>query len=134
MRQRNVRLKILLPAEMALDEETSKVTAEAENGSFALLPRHIDFAAALVPGLLSYESAGQEMFVAIDEGFLVKRGDEVLVSVRGAVRGANLGQLRQTVEEQFKMLDERERKARSAVARIEAGVVRRFTELRRYGG
>jgi F-type H+-transporting ATPase subunit epsilon len=134
MRQRNVRLKILLPAEMALDEETSKVTAEAENGSFTLLPRHIDFAAALVPGLLSYESAGQEMFVAIDEGVLVKRGDEVLVSVRGAVRGANLGQLRQTVEEQFKMLDERERKARSAVARIEAGVVRRFTELRRYGG
>jgi len=134
MRQRNVRLKILLPAEMALDEETSKVTAEAENGSFTLLPRHIDFVAALVPGLLSYESAGQEMFVAIDEGILVKRGDEVLVSVRGAVRGANLGQLRQTVEEQFKMLDERERKARSAVARIEAGVVRRFTELRRYGG
>jgi len=129
-----VRLKILLPAEMALDEETSKVTAEAENGSFTLLPRHIDSVAALVPGLLSYESAGQEMFVAIDEGILVKRGDEVLVSVRGAVRGANLGQLRQTVEEQFKMLDERERKARSAVARIEAGVVRRFTELRRYGG
>jgi len=119
---------------MALDEETSKVTAEAENGSFTLLPRHIDSVAALVPGLLSYESAGQEMFVAIDEGILVKRGDEVLVSVRGAVRGANLGQLRQTVEEQFKMLDERERKARSAVARIEAGVVRRFTELRRYGG
>ena len=129
-----MRLKILLPAEMALDEETSKVTAEAENGSFTLLPRHIDSVAALVPGLLSYESAGQEMFVAIDEGILVKRGDEVLVSVRGAVRGANLGQLRQTVEEQFKMLDERERKARSAVARIEAGVVRRFTELRRYGG
>jgi F-type H+-transporting ATPase subunit epsilon len=134
MRLKNVRLKILLPAEIALDEETSKVTAEAENGSFTLLPRHIDFVAALVPGLLSYESAGQEVFVAIDEGILVKRGDEVLVSTRGAVRGANLGQLRQTVEEQFKTLDERERKARSAVARIEAGVVRRFTELRKYGG
>lgn len=129
-----MRLKILLPAEIALDEETTKVTAEGENGSFTLLPRHVDFVTALVPGLLSYESAGQEVFVAVDEGILVKRGDEVLVSTRGAVRGANLGQLRQAVEEQFKTLDERERKARSAVARIEAGVVRRFTELKKYGG
>ncbi len=54
-----MKLKILLPTEIMLDEEVTKVTAEAGNGSFCLLPRHIDFVAALVPGLLSFVKAGQ---------------------------------------------------------------------------
>ncbi|RJP16060.1 MAG: F0F1 ATP synthase subunit epsilon [Candidatus Abyssobacteria bacterium SURF_5] len=127
-----MRLKILLPTSIFLDRDVSKVTAEAANGSFTLLPRHIDFLAALVPGLLSYKDNEGEVFLAVDEGILVKRGDEVLVSTRGAVRGPNLGQVKQMLEESFESLDEREKKARSAVARIEAGIIRRFTELRHY--
>jgi F-type H+-transporting ATPase subunit epsilon len=125
-----MQLKVLLPTQVLLEEEVAKVTAEAENGSFCLLPRHIDFVAALVPGLLSFETeAGEETFLAIDEGMLVKCGREVLVSTRNAVRGRDLGQLQQVVEEQFSVLDERERKARSALARLEADLVRRFMEL-----
>jgi len=49
-------LKILLPTEILLDEEVTKVSAEAENGSFTLLPNHIDFVTAIVPGILFFES------------------------------------------------------------------------------
>lgn len=123
-------LKVLLPNEVFVDCEVTKITAEAQNGYFCLLPRHVDFVAALVPGLLSFEDEDhQEHFLAIDEGALVKCGPEVLVSTRSAARNGDLGQLRHVVAEQFEVLDERERLARSAAARLEAGLVRRFMEF-----
>jgi len=124
-----MRLKVLLPARVLVDQEVTKVVAEAENGSFCILPRHIDFVAALVPGIFSFESDKEEEFLAIDEGILVKWGSDVMVSARNAVRSRNLGVLKQTVEEQFGILDERERKARSFLARLEADFARRFLEL-----
>jgi F-type H+-transporting ATPase subunit epsilon len=129
-------LKVLLPTEVFVDEAVRKVTAEGANGSFCLLPRHIDFVAALVPGLLSYETdeeEAKEVFLAVAEGVLVKSGQEVLVSVRNAVRGGELGELREIVEKKFKVLDDKEKTARTAMARIEAGFVRRFLEVQKRG-
>ncbi|MCB0128834.1 MAG: F0F1 ATP synthase subunit epsilon, partial [Caldilineaceae bacterium] len=124
-------LKVLLPTAVLVDEPVVKVIAEAENGSFCLLPRHVDFVAALVPGLLSFTTAeGVEEFLAVDEGILVKQGDDVRVSVINGVRGGALAELRALVTQQFERLDERERRARSALARMEADFVRRFIELR----
>lgn len=129
-----MRLKVLLPTQVLLDEAVSKVTAEAQNGSFCLLPAHIDFVAALVPGLLSFGTKeGKEVFLAVDEGVLVKQGQNVSISTRNAVRGEDLGRLRKTVEEEFKVLDDREKTARSAMAKIEANFVRRFLEIQRRG-
>jgi len=125
-----MKLKVLVPEQVLVDEPADKVVAEAANGSFCLLPRHVDFVAALVPGILTYTSGRAERFVATDEGILVKCGEEVLVSVRRAVTGADLGALERTVEEQFRTLDERERQSRQASARLEADLVRRFLELR----
>ena len=123
-------LKVLLPTEVLLDRPVSQVTAEAENGSFTLLPRHIDFVAALVPGLLAYKDAdGREEFLALDEGILVKCGPEVLVSTRHAVIGPDLGVLRETIERRFRQLDERERVARAAMLKLEADLIRRFVEM-----
>lgn len=124
-------LEILLPTQILVDTDVIKVIAEAENGSFCLLPRHVDFVAALVPGLLSFTLPdGQEEFTALAEGILVKRGNEVLISTINGVRGASLGQLNRVVREEYVKLDERDRRARSALARMEADFVRRFMELR----
>jgi F-type H+-transporting ATPase subunit epsilon len=123
-------LKVLLPKKVLVEERVRKVVVEGQDGSFCLLPRHIDFVSALVPGLLEYETAvGHEAFLAIDEGILVKCGAEVLVSTRNAVQGADLGQLQALIREQFAELDEREKQTRSALAKIEADFVRRFLEL-----
>lgn len=129
-----MRLKVLLPTEILIEKEVTKVIAEAENGSFCLLPRHIDFVAALVPGLLSYETdGGKEEFLAVDEGTLVKCGSEVLVSTRNAVIGPDLGMLKQMVEERFRVLDEQEKELQSALAKLEADFTRRFLELEKHG-
>jgi F-type H+-transporting ATPase subunit epsilon len=123
-------LKVLLPTEVLIEEDATKVIAEAPNGFFCLLPKHADFVAALVPGILSFETTGgREEFLAVDEGILIKRGQEVFVSARNAMRGPDLGKLKRTVVEKFEALDEREKTARSAMARIEAGFVRRFLEI-----
>lgn len=123
-------LKVLLPTKVLVDQEVGKVVAEAHNGSFGILPRHIDFVAALAPGILLYETTdAEERYLGIDEGILVKCGDEVLVTSRSAVPGDDLHTLRDTIRERYLELDEREKSARSALARLEAGVVRRFIEL-----
>jgi F-type H+-transporting ATPase subunit epsilon len=129
-----MRLKVLLPSGVLVDQEVTKVVAEAENGSFCLLPRHVDFLAALVPGIFSFTTmGGVEEFLAIDEGVIVKCGPDVLVSSRNAVRGPNLGQLEQTVEESFQRLDDQETIARSAFAKLEANFIRRFMDLEKHG-
>jgi F-type H+-transporting ATPase subunit epsilon len=127
-------LKVLLPTEVLVEEDVAKVTTEAHNGFFCLLPRHVDFVAAIVPGILFFETVGgRETFLALDEGILVKCGQEVVVSTRNAVLGPDLGQLKRTVEERFKVLDDREKTARSAMVKIEAGFIRRFLEIQKHG-
>ncbi len=128
-----MKLKILLPAEVFLTEEVNKVVAEAANGFFCLLPQHIDFTAALVPGVFSFTSGNTETHLAIDGGTLIKKGTEVLVSTRNAVQGPGLGTLKEVVIKQFEEIDEREKKARSAAAKLEVDLLRRFMELREHG-
>lgn len=125
-----MKLKVLLPTEVLIDEVASKIIAEAENGCFCLLPNHVDFVAGLVPGLLLFESReGEEIFLAVDEGILVKCGLEVLVSVRNAIRGTDLETLKNTVEQEFQSLDEREQMTRGALAKLEASFIRGFLEV-----
>lgn len=124
-----MRLKILLPTTVLVDEDVHKVVVEAENGSHGLLPRHVDFVTALAPGILSYWTDRGEHFVAVDEGTLVKVGPQVLVSTREAVVHSDLQALRATLAEQFHLLDEHERQARTALARLEAATLERFLKL-----
>ena len=127
-----IQLKILLPNEVFFTGDVLQLIAEAANGQFCLLPHHVDFVAALVPGLLIYREVDeQEHFVAVDEGALVKCGYEVLISTRSAVASDDLGSLDQIVANQFTQLDEKEKLARSASARLEASLVRRFMDLER---
>ncbi len=123
-------LKVLLPDSVALEVETDRISAEAQNGAFTLLPRHIDFVTALVPGILAYADAEGDgtAYLAVDEGILVKQGAEVRVSTRRAVHGP-LERLQETVETELKVIDDRERAMRTASAKIEASFVRRFVEI-----
>lgn len=120
-----MKLKVVLPSEVFLDQPALKVVAEAADGSFCLLPRHIDFVTALVPGILSYLApGGEEHFLAVDEGILTKCGEEVRVATWNAVRGLPLGELARAIDKQFRNLGEQQRKARAALGRLEASLVR----------
>ena len=125
-----MRLKIVTPTRAALDVQVAKLVAEAPNGAFGLLPRHVDFVSELVTGILAYTpEAGVERFAALNGGTLVKCGAEVTVSTRNAILGDDLEALQARVREEFRRISEHERDARAALARLEAGMIRRFMEL-----
>jgi F-type H+-transporting ATPase subunit epsilon len=125
-----MRLKVLLPQEILIDQDVTQVIAEAPNGSFCLLPRHVDFLAALVPGIFSYWTPdGKEQFLAVDQGILVKCGSEVMVSTRNATPGSELGTLEQMVEKKFQIIEDQEEAARLAFSKLEVGFIRRIMEL-----
>lgn len=130
-----MRLQIILPTKILADDDVAKVMAEGEHGSFGILPRHVDFLVALIPGLLTFQQMdGAERYAAVDRGLLIKHGPDVLVTTRRAVIGDDLHALQMVVEQEFLKEDERERHARSAMARLEADFIRRLMELERRVG
>ena len=124
-------LKVLLPFQIFAEKTgVTRIVAESREGSFGLLPHRLDCVAALAPGILTYETESDgEVFVAVDEGVLVKTGPDVLVSVRRALGGADLDQLREAVEREFLTLDEHEQSIRSVLAKMEGDLIRRMARL-----
>ena len=126
-------LKVLLPFEIFADKTgVSRIVAETREGSFGLLPHRLDCVAALAPGILTYQLGAQaEVYVAVDEGVLVKTGMDVLISVRNAIGGTDLGQLHAAVEREFLHLNEREQSVRSVMAKMESDFISRLAEFHR---
>lgn len=125
-------LELWLPfRRFSRETDVLRVVVETRDGSFGLLPHRLDCVAALTTGILVYETASRgEVYVAIDEGVMVKTGPSVRVSVRHAHAGADLSRLRASIEEESRARREAEREATSVLARLEAGFVRRFARLR----
>jgi F-type H+-transporting ATPase subunit epsilon len=121
-------LKILLPFKI-FAEKTSvlRIVAKTREGSLGLLPHRLDCVTALAPGILMFETEAEgDVYIAVDDGILIKTGVNVLVSVRNAIGGMDLDKLRQAVEREFLNLDEQEKSVRSVIAKLESGFIRRF--------
>ncbi len=126
-------LKVLLPYRIFAEiNNVSSIVAETSEGSFGLLPQRLDCVAALVPCIFTYETeSGKVHYLAVDEGILVKAGSQVLVSVRNAFGGTDLGKLHESVEKEFLKLDESERDVRSTMAKIESGFLYNLEKFRK---
>ena len=124
-------LRILLPFGVFADKsDVMRVVADTTDGSYGLLPHRLDCVAALVPGILTYEAKDSgTVYVGIDQGVLVKAGAQVTVSVRRAMGGSDLGQLKDAVERDFLKLDEQERNVRNAVEKMESSLMGRMAEF-----
>lgn len=123
-------LKVLLPFQVFADEaNVTRIIAETAEGSFGLLPHRLDCVAALSPGILTYQATAGDVYVAVDEGVLAKTGMSVLVSVRRAFGGTDLHSLREAVTKEFLTPTQADLDMRSAMARLEAGFLRRLATL-----
>lgn len=124
-------LKILLPFRIfCAVKNVKRIISETRAGSFGLLPHRLDFTAALIPGILIYETDAEgEVLVAIDEGVIIKTGMEVMVSVRNAIGGTAPGKLREAVKKEFINISEQERNVREILAKLESGFIKRFMEF-----
>ena len=125
-------LKVLLPFQIFADKtDVLRIVAQTRQGSFGLLPQRLDCVAALVPGILIYETQAQgELCAAVDEGVLVKAGADVLISVRRAHGGTDLDRLRESVEREFLVQGEQEQNLREVMAKLESGFLHRLASFR----
>ncbi|SDW03818.1 F0F1 ATP synthase subunit epsilon [Aequorivita viscosa] len=133
MEAKLMHLKILLPYGVFADiKNVKRIVVETTAGSYGILPRRLDCTAALVTGILVYETEEEgEKYVAVNEGILIKAGAQVSISVRHAIGNAPLGKLREQVEKEMIELDELEISARNVMAKLETGFLRNFQNLRR---
>jgi F-type H+-transporting ATPase subunit epsilon len=124
-------LKVLLPFQVFANKTgVSRIVAETREGSFGLLPHRRDCIAALVPGILTYQTdADGVVYVAVDEGILVKTGPDVLVSVRRALSGTDLSQLHDAVKREFLTVDQQEQSTRMVMAKLETGFLQRVARF-----
>jgi len=124
-------LKVMVPSGIFVDIcNVTSIVAESIQGSFGLLPNRLDCAAALVPGILSYRTPTHgTVYLAIDDGVLVKTGAEVRVSVRRAIGGVPLSDLHRAVKQQFSVLDAQQRAVRTAVVRMESSLIERLVHF-----
>jgi F-type H+-transporting ATPase subunit epsilon len=122
-------LKILLPYKVFADiKNVGNIVAETSEGSVGFLPQRLDCVAVLVPGIFSYKT-DKVHYLAVDEGLFVKAGSQVLVSVRNAVGGVELGKLAETVKNEFKNADENEEKVRHMASQLESGFLSRLKKF-----
>ncbi len=127
----SMNLKILLPFKVFADvKNVKRIVAETSGGQYGFLPQRLDCVAALVPGILTYESAESgTKYLAVDKGILVKAGENVTVSVRNAIGGSDLGKLHESVEKEFKELDENEKNVRSVMEKMESSFMQRLQKF-----
>ena len=126
-----MQLKVLLPSGIFFaSDNVERIVAETRSGSFGILPHRRDCVAALAPGILTYQEAnGSPAYLAVDEGALAKVGMKVLISVRRAIRGTDLGQLHDEVKRQFLTLNNEERQVRDALHKLESTFAGKLAEF-----
>jgi len=83
----------------------------------------------LVPGIFSYETTSVH-YLAVDEGILVKAGTQLLVSVRNAAGGVELGKLAETVKNEFMNIDDSEKNVRYMASKLESGLMNSLKKFR----
>jgi len=126
-------LKILLPFKIFVEtKNVLRIVFETSKGSYGLLPQRLDCVSAIVPGIFTYESeTGVPHYLAVDAGVLVKAGAQVLVSVRNAIGGADLGKLGDTVKKEFTDTDAAQKKSNELMLKLESGFINRFEKFRK---
>ncbi len=123
-----MRLKFILPYKTILDKEVNKITAPGSNGEFQILPKHIDGTWTLKAGILSI-TADKELYFAINQGVVVKQGNTVYLSTIQAIAGESLAELSKTVQDTITVLNDKERKAREVLIRLEMETLKKFMEI-----
>ncbi len=128
-----MQLTIISPTQIVANvENVLRIVAEKQDGLFGIWPQRLDCVAALVLGILVYETEELgERFWALDGGVLVKTGTCVRISVRGARGGGSLEELRIILNGETGTRIKTETSAQISLRIMEADFFRRFWELHR---
>lgn len=132
-----MRLRIVTPLVVVVDEDALAVRAEDASGSFGILPGHADFLTHLAISVVGWKrNDGSRRYCAVRRGMLsVGGGESVAVATREAIVGDDLATLDSSVLKRFRADTEQERSERFESLQLQINAVRRIvSQLGSSGG
>jgi F-type H+-transporting ATPase subunit epsilon len=85
-----LRLEIVTPETKAYSEDVDMVTLPGSEGELGIYPQHVPVLTTLKPGELRILKNGQEIALAVGEGFVEITGDSVSVLTDMALESAKI--------------------------------------------
>jgi len=91
----NIKLEIVTPDNMVVDEDAQIVMAPGTDGEFGILKGHTPFLTSLKVGTVKYkDTSGKERFVFVSGGFAEALPDKVTILAESAERRRDIDQER----------------------------------------
>ena len=129
-----MKLRVMTPTEIVLEEDVHHVSAEDPTGSLGIRPGHAPLVTPLVRGILMARRAdGHEHYAAVNGGVLIVNNDTVDVVSRQAVLSDDLGHLEDTVLARFDAEADQDRTNHVAFEKMRISFMRRVLEMERPG-
>jgi F-type H+-transporting ATPase subunit epsilon len=85
-----LKLEVVTPAHVVVKADVDAVVAPGTQGEFGVLPGHVLFLSALIPGELRFTSGTQKEFLALSGGFAEVSNDRVSILVDAAERASEI--------------------------------------------
>ena len=81
-----IKLKIITPQKLVIDEEANSVTVPGADGDITVLPKHVHLLTLLKEGIIAMKHGDKEDFLAIGGGYLETNGKEANILVSRAYK------------------------------------------------
>ena len=124
-----LRLLIVTPESIALDEHVNLVTLPCIQGQIGIYPLHVPLITHMVPGEASFEKDGKETFLAVGEGIVDISADEVSIVTDMAIAADNIDAAKAEEARQRAATRLREKLSDEEVASVNASLVRSLAQL-----
>lgn len=128
-----MKLKIVTPERVVLDEDVDAVNAHAADGRLGILPRHVPLVTPLNVSVLEYAKNGETHPVAVMGGMLSTNGDEVTILSNAAELTGEIDRLRAEQARNRAEARLKERLEDVDTARAERALARAMTRLKASG-
>jgi F-type H+-transporting ATPase subunit epsilon len=133
MAEKNIRLEVVTPDKIVVDEEVRIVMAPGSLGEFGVLAGHTPFLTTLKIGALHYQDAkGTERWIFVNGGFAEALPDKVTVLTESAERrrDIDLARAQAALDRAQKRLAEEGKKADVDFLRAKAALERALYRLK----
>jgi F-type H+-transporting ATPase subunit epsilon len=89
-----IKLEIVTPEAKTFSEDVDMVTLTGTEGEMGILPQHMPLMTGLVAGEIIARKGGQNIYLAVGDGFVQVTGDRVAILTDMAVRAENIDEAR----------------------------------------
>jgi len=118
-----MKLRIITPKKMVLEEEIEAVTLPSIEGEITILPNHVSLFSLLKEGVVKIKYEKKEDFLAIGGGYVETNGEYVNLLVSRAYGQDEINQT--ATEKAIKEAEENLKKAKTTEERLQAGALLR---------